>query len=65
MLGNESIIVGARVELLWFDGSIVHGIIKYVGPLVNMPGDWVGLQLDQPSKSSLTPLLIIAIAKIV
>lgn len=50
MLGHESIIVGARVELLWLDGSIVDGVIKYIGSLVNMPGDWVGLQLDQPSK---------------
>ncbi|RDD41602.1 Tubulin-specific chaperone B [Trichoplax sp. H2] len=48
MQGNEGIIEGARVELLWFDGSIVNGIIKYTGPLVSMIGEWIGVQLDRP-----------------
>ena len=46
----ENITINQRVEVLQ-DGAVMTGIVRYKGCLNGIRGEWVGIELDEESKS--------------
>ena len=43
----ENIVLNQRVEVRMRNG-IYKGTVKYKGPINGVPGDWVGVALEEP-----------------
>ena len=49
MVLHQNVNVGQRVEVK-YNNRIYRGTVKYKGPIIHKPGDWVGVSLEQPGK---------------